>query len=61
VLQSTEKKKKKGLLGKLKKLTKSRSVDDGVSDFTTGMSQVNMEMHYCYIMTAEIRYTRQLE
>ncbi|XP_021938796.1 golgin subfamily B member 1 isoform X3 [Zootermopsis nevadensis] len=39
VLQSTEKKKKKGFLGKLKKLTKSRSIDDGVSDFTTGMSQ----------------------
>ncbi|GFG28464.1 hypothetical protein Cfor_11359 [Coptotermes formosanus] len=39
VLQPTGKKKKKGLLGKLKKLTKSRSIDDGVSDFTTGMSQ----------------------
>jgi hypothetical protein len=55
VLQSTEKKKKKGLLGKLKKLTKSRSIDDGVSDFTTGMSRVLMEMHDCYVMTAEIR------
>jgi hypothetical protein len=40
VLQSTGKKKKKGFLGKLKKLTKSRSIDDGVSDFATGMSQV---------------------
>jgi hypothetical protein len=55
VIQSTEKKKKKGLLGKLKKLTKSRRIDDGVSDFTTGMSQVIMEMNYCYVMTAEIR------
>jgi hypothetical protein len=50
VLQTTEKKKKKkGLLGKLKKLTKSRSIDDGVTDFTTGMSQVIMEMHDHYV------------
>ncbi|PNF26593.1 hypothetical protein B7P43_G11349 [Cryptotermes secundus] len=39
VLQSKEKKKKKGLFGKLKKLTKSRSIDDGVSEYTIGMSQ----------------------
>jgi hypothetical protein len=42
VLQSKEKKKKKGLLGKLKKLTKSRSIDDGVSEYATGMSRVNI-------------------
>jgi hypothetical protein len=51
VLQSKEKKKKKGLLGKLKKLTKSRSIDDGVTDFRTGMSQVIMEIIGCYIIT----------
>lgn len=51
VLQSKEKKKKKGLLGKLKKLTKSRSIDDGVSDFRTGINQVIMEMTDCYIIT----------
>lgn len=49
MLQPTGKKKKKGLLGKLKKLTKSRSIDDGVSDFTTGMSQVIMNYKFlCY-------------
>jgi len=42
VLQTVGKKKKKGLLGKLKKLTKSRSIDDGVSDFAAGMNQVIM-------------------
>jgi hypothetical protein len=54
VLQPTGKKKKKGLLGKLKKLTKSRSIDDGVSDFTTGMSQVIMHYTFFCIITAEI-------
>jgi hypothetical protein len=51
VLQTTGKKKKKGLLGKLKKLTKSRSIDDGVSDFAAGMSQVIMNCKLC--VTAE--------
>jgi hypothetical protein len=54
VLQSKEKKKKKGLLGKLKKLTKSRSIDDGVSDFRTGMHQVIMKMSDCYIIATEM-------
>ena len=54
MLQSTGKKKKKGLLGKLKKLTKSRSIDDGVSDFTTGMSQVIMNCKFlCYYLGNE--------
>ncbi|KAJ4435370.1 hypothetical protein ANN_17984, partial [Periplaneta americana] len=39
VVHSTEKKKKTGILGKLKKLTKSRSIDDGGAEFASGMSQ----------------------
>ncbi|PSN34391.1 hypothetical protein C0J52_15173 [Blattella germanica] len=35
-----DKKKKKGILGKLKKLTKSRSIDDGGTEIASGMSQV---------------------
>lgn len=55
MLQSKEKKKKKkGFLGKLKKLTKSRSIDDDVSEYTTGMCQVIMEMSDCYVITTEI-------
>jgi len=54
VLQSTGKKKKKGLLGKLKKLTKSRSIDDGVSDFATGMSQVIMNCKFFCVTTEEM-------
>jgi len=37
-------------LGKLKKLTKSRSIDDGVSDFTTGMSQVIMNFKFFVLL-----------
>ena len=38
-----EKKKKTGLLGKLKNLTKSRSIDDGGSEFAGGMNQVTIQ------------------
>ena len=41
-----DKKKKKGLLGKLKNLTKSRSIDDGSTEFPTEMSQVTVKLMF---------------
>lgn len=47
VIHSGEKKKKKGILGKLKKLTKSRSIDETMSgiDYASDTGQVSFLKH----------------